>query len=91
MSAVLLPSGVNVEKVWQSIKDITVRTFVCLQPWLNLRYRHVYRGLRQHETSRCFQFLGLDILLDENDKCWLLEVNSNPSLRIDYFDSQVRF
>ncbi|KAL8450495.1 hypothetical protein Emag_003162 [Eimeria magna] len=84
----LRAEGVNVEKVWQSIKDITVKTFVSLQPWLNLRYRHVYRGARQHEPSRCFQFLGLDILLDENDKCWLLEVNSNPSLRIDYFDSQ---
>ncbi|KAL8269627.1 hypothetical protein Esti_006447 [Eimeria stiedai] len=84
----LRAEGVNVDKVWQSIKNITVKTFVCLQPWLNLRYRHVYRGARQQETSRCFQFLGLDILLDEDDKCWLLEVNSNPSLRIDYFDSQ---
>ncbi|KAL8427380.1 hypothetical protein Efla_006411 [Eimeria flavescens] len=84
----LRDEGVNVEKVWQSIKDITVKTFVCLQPWLELRYRHVYRGARQHEPSRCFQFLGLDILLDEDDKCWLLEVNSNPSLRVDYFDSQ---
>lgn len=86
-----LHAGVDVDKVWKSIKEITAKTFVCLQPWLELRYRHVYQGEQQQQVSRCFQFLGLDILLDSDDKCWLLEVNSNPSLRVDYFDCQVTF
>ncbi|KFH04630.1 Tubulin-tyrosine ligase family protein [Toxoplasma gondii VAND] len=83
----LSKEGVNITSVWDQIKSITARTVVCLYPWLNLRYRHVYKG-KDNEPSRCFQLLGLDILLDNNEKCWLLEVNSNPSLRIDYFDSK---
>ncbi|PFH32897.1 Tubulin-tyrosine ligase family protein [Besnoitia besnoiti] len=83
----LAKEGVNIANVWDQIKSITARTVVCLYPWLNLRYRHVYKG-RESEPSRCFQLLGFDILLDADEKCWLLEVNSNPSLRIDYFDSK---
>ncbi|CBZ52116.1 putative tubulin-tyrosine ligase family protein [Neospora caninum Liverpool] len=83
----LAKDGVNIVNVWDQIKSITARTVVCLYPWLNLRYRHVYK-VKDTEPSRCFQLLGLDILLDTHEKCWLLEVNSNPSLRIDYFDSK---
>ncbi len=32
--------------------------------------------------TRCFQLLGLDLLLDVQDKLWLLEINKNPDLQI---------
>lgn len=30
----------------------------------------------------CFQILGFDIFVDENLKCWVLEINDHPSMSI---------
>ena len=37
----------------------------------------------QHEipaNHNCFEVFGYDIMVDNNLKCWLIEVNSSPSL-----------
>lgn len=33
--------------------------------------------------SNCFELLGFDVLIDENMKPWLLEVNLSPSMNTD--------
>ncbi len=35
-----------------------------------------------HENTKCFQILGMDILLDKKMNAWLMEVNANPSLNM---------
>ncbi|KCV69751.1 hypothetical protein H696_04161 [Fonticula alba] len=38
---------------------------------------------------RCYELLGFDIMFDENDHPWILEVNASPSLSIDLEGSDV--
>lgn len=41
-----------------------------------------------NRQGKCFQIIGLDILVDENFKCWLIEANANPSLNV-YVDKEL--
>ncbi|XP_035250486.1 tubulin polyglutamylase TTLL4-like isoform X2 [Anguilla anguilla] len=67
--------GVNTTQIWEKIKDIVIKTIIAADPYVNaLIQTHV------RSAYSCHELFGFDIMLDENLKPWLLEVNISPSL-----------
>ncbi|XP_043270378.1 tubulin polyglutamylase TTLL4-like [Venturia canescens] len=68
--------GVDAAGVLNKIHDIIVKTIISCESSIN-------SFTRTHISSRysCYELLGFDVLLDENTKPWLLEVNISPSLQ----------
>ena len=72
------------------IEDICVKTAISVQPALS----HAYRTCQADdlENSMCFQILGVDIMIDQKLKPWLIEVNHLSSFGTDSpLDKRVKF
>ena len=45
-------------------------------------YLSTKKTLNPHKRKNCFEFFGVDFLIDEDFRVWLIEVNTNPYLGI---------
>ena len=71
-------NGVDVEMMWSRIHDLIIKTCVSIQSEVN--------GAVKSKVPRpncLFQLFGFDVLVDENLRPWLVEVNFSPSLNTD--------
>ena len=78
----LKKQGCDTQKLWAEIDKVACKTIIALVPLLKLHSQLMSLEIKQE--LKAFQILGFDILLDKDLKPILLEVNSSPSLRIDY-------
>ncbi|XP_073330013.1 tubulin monoglutamylase TTLL4 [Pagrus major] len=67
--------GVNTTLIWEKIKDIVIKTIIASEPYVNSLLK-----MNVKTPYSCHELFGFDIMLDENLKPWILEVNISPSL-----------
>lgn len=70
--------GIDHKKLWEKIHDLIIKSIVSVESYINAAAR-VFVPFR----GNCYELYGFDILLDENLKPWLLEINLTPSLGCD--------
>lgn len=69
------------EAMWADIDALVGRTLAAVVPQI-LATTGEIPGETNY-LSRCFQLMGFDVLIDDNFKPHLLEINSHPSLQTD--------
>ena len=83
--------GMDSEGVWRDISDIIVKTLISIQATLAQSYRSCKVDSSAHSPFTCFEVLGFDIMITDNLKPCLVEVNHMPSFRTDSaLDSRVK-
>lgn len=67
--------GHDVEAMWVAIQDLVTKSFIAAEG-------PITKAIKTHVRTRgsAYEVTGFDVLLDENLKPWLLEVNHTPSL-----------
>lgn len=79
--------SVDTKQLWSQIIDIIVKTVVCCEGPI---VRYSRQNCKNDYTS--YELFGFDIILDDNFKPWILEVNITPSLKSDSdLDSDVKY
>ena len=71
------------DEVWADVTDLVVKTIISAQPVLAHNYARVLPPESGNDGYSCFEILGLDVMLDEDLKPWLIEVNHSPSFTAD--------
>jgi tubulin polyglutamylase TTLL4 len=77
--------GISFNEIFAKIKDVCVKTLMSVEPV-------IVSSIRQNKyRNQCYEIYGFDVLIDNNLRPWLLEVNVLPSLSSSSpFDKHVK-
>jgi tubulin polyglutamylase TTLL6/13 len=76
----LRAKNVDVGTIQKNIKRVAARTTEILSPFIEHGVETVTDG--KDIDGLMFQILGYDMMIDEDLKVWLLEINDHPSFNI---------
>jgi tubulin polyglutamylase TTLL6/13 len=76
----LRAQNVDVGTIQANIKQVAAQTTEILAPFIEHGLETVTDG--KDIDGMMFQILGYDMMIDEDLKVWLLEINDHPSLNI---------
>ena len=65
--------GNIMDMIWNQIEAIVIKTIISVS-------KEYYKNIYPSKINNSFELYGFDIIIDQNFRAWLLEVNVNPSL-----------
>ena len=74
--------NVPVADIWTSICQSVATAIVAIYPSASLIHSTCFAPNREEHSNQCFQLLGVDVILDNELKPWVLEINNSPSLNL---------
>ena len=75
LKEVIIKEGGNWTYIWEQIKDICIKLIISIY---DIEYDHL--SLITNNEAKSFAFFGLDLMIDDNYKVWLLEANDAPHM-----------
>ena len=71
-------NGYPVETIWGDVESLIVKTLISVET----RIRNTSERVAVPTNNNCFELYGFDVMIDNDLKPWLIEVNIMPSLGV---------
>lgn len=81
-----LKRGINFDEViWVQIKDLVIKSQMTIQ----LEERKILKEFNNIKNNNLFEFYGIDVMIDDKLKVWLLEYNISPFIEMYNIINQI--